>query len=341
MATVRQRESGYWQAIVRRKGHQPVSRTFRRQIDAEAWSRKVEGEQERGLWRDTSAAETTTVANLIEIYQERELPSKRGKHFSSALGLLASELGRYPLSALASKVISDMRDKRLKAGLSASTVRKEINLLSRMIDLAGKEWGVPLAANPCKMVSRPAERNARDRRLRPGELGALTAVAEDRVVLLACVAIETAARLGELLALRWRDVGAKAITLRGIEQRGLKNDEAKRAAPLSETAVAALKYLRQLQKSEKIRPVDGLVFGCYWKASDSFSKIWRRAAVAAGCPDLRFHDLRHEAASRLFEMGVFRDGEIAEITGHKSLSMLKRYTHLNAEKLAEKMRSRV
>lgn len=340
MATVRQRESGFWQAIVRRRGQVPTSKTFRLRGDAEAWARKTEGEQERGTWRDTSAAETTTVHDLIELYQERELPGKRGKHFDSALRLLGEEVGRYPLAALDSKTVASLRDRRLKAGLSASTVRKEINLLSRMIDLAGKEWGIPLAANPCKMVSRPAERNARDRRVHPGELGALVAVAEDRVVLLACLAIETAARLGELLALRWRDVDASTATLRGADQRGLKNSDPMRVVPLSITALAALKDLRALQKKEKTVTIDGLIFGCYWKASDSFSKIWRRAATAAGCPDLRFHDLRHEAASRLFEMGVFDVMEVASITGHKSLVMLKRYTHLKAEKLAVKMRQR-
>lgn len=346
MAAFEQRESGFWQAKIRRKGHVPISKSFRSKADAEAWARKTESELERGLWRDTSAVETTTIRDLINTYREKELPSKRGRHFDSSLKLLDEELGRYPLSALSSKVIADFRDKQVKAGRVAS-VRKELALLSRMIDLAGREWGIPLAANPCKMVSKPAEGRARDRRLHPGELGQLVATAEDRLMLLVCVAVETAARLGELLALRWADVDQTTMTLRGIDQRGLKNGDEKRVVPLSETAVAALADLKAMQQDEKSKLSGGkviklasqqLVFGRYWNCSERAGKAWRRATARAGIDDLHFHDLRHEATSRLFEAGVFDVMEVAAITGHKTLQMLKRYTHLKAEKLAEKMR---
>ncbi|MHB1591685.1 MAG: tyrosine-type recombinase/integrase [Sulfuricella sp.] len=75
----------------------------------------------------------------------------------------------------------------------------------------------------------------------------------------------------------------------------------------------------------------------WWKASDGFNKSWSRACKRGGIEGLRFHDLRHESTSRLFERGVFDSMEVASITGHKTLQMLKRYTHSRAEDLAKKL----
>ena len=117
----------------------------------------------------------------------------------------------------------------------------------------------------------------------------------------------------------------------GIDQRGTKNEDALHAVPLSSAAIEILRKLKSLPSS-----IDGRVFH-WWKASDSFNKTWRRVCERAGIKDLHFHDLRHEAASRLFEKGVFDSMEVASITGHKTLQMLKRYTHLRAEDLAKKL----
>lgn len=340
-----------WQAIVKRKGYPLQSKTWNTRKEAEAWARQIESEMDRGVFVSRVEAERVTLSELIERYREDELPNKRGKGIGPALNSLEAKLGKYSLAALSSKLITDYRKKRLLS-VSADTVRKEINLLSKLIDLAGKEWGLPLPANPCAMVSRPAPGKARERRLQAGEKAYVLAACEPHVALLARFALETAARLGELLALQWSDVGLqrRVILLRGIDGRGTKNDDAVRAVPLSPTAVSVLDEL-----SEKLpRSIDGRVF-YWWKASDSFSKTWVRAVAraralyVADCEkagkepepafliDLRFHDLRHEATSRLFEKGVFDSMEVASITGHKTLQMLKRYTHLRAEDLAKKL----
>ncbi|WP_312571632.1 tyrosine-type recombinase/integrase, partial [Stutzerimonas balearica] len=66
-----------------------------------------------------------------------------------------------------------------------------------------------------------------------------------------------------------------------------------------------------------------------------FSKAWNGMKKRLGMTDLRFHDLRHEAVSRLVESGHFSDQQVAAISGHKSMQMLKRYTHLRAEDLVK------
>ncbi|AAZ97761.1 site-specific recombinase, phage integrase family [Thiobacillus denitrificans ATCC 25259] len=351
MATIRKRGELQWQAIVKRKGYPLQSKTWNTRKEAEAWARQIESEMDRGVFVSRAEVERTTLQDLIGRYRIEVLPNKRGKHFGPALRVLEQHLGKYSLAALSPKLIAGFRDKRTKAGLSASTVKKEINLLSKLIDLAGKEWGVALPANPCAMVSRPVEKNARDRRLQPEEEKYLLTACEQHVALLSRFALETAARLGELLALRWADVDTtkRVMVIRGIDERGTKSGDALRAVPLSPAAVSVLDELKKLP-----RGIDGRVF-YWWKASDSFSKTWGRALTrahasyiadcekAGGEPDqaflidLRFHDLRHEATSRLFEKGVFDSMEVASITGHKTLAMLKRYTHLRAEDLAKKL----
>ncbi len=350
MATIRKRGPYQWQAIVKRKGYPLQSKTFNYQKDAEAWARDVERDMDRGSYMTAREAERTTIHELIERYKQDVLPEKRGKHFGPALRQLDDAFGKYALATVSSKMIAEFRDKRIKAGKSASTVRKEINLLSRLIDLAGKEWGVPLSANPCSMVSRPAERNSRDRRLEPGEVARLIAEAELNVGYLIVLALETSARLGELLSVDWSDVDLedRVMAIRGMEHASgqrTKNEDASRAVPLSTTATAALKDLIGLQskasdenveESSEAKQPEGKVFS-WWKASDSFNKTWVRVRERAGVENLRFHDLRHEATSRLFELGVFDSMEVASITGHKTLAMLKRYTHLKAKDLAKKL----
>ena len=68
----------------------------------------------------------------------------------------------------------------------------------------------------------------------------------------------------------------------------------------------------------------------------NFNKIWSGIKRDLGMEDLRFHDLRHEAVSRLVEGGL-SDQEVASISGHKSMQMLRRYTHLRAEDLVKKL----
>lgn len=325
MATITKRGDLQWQVKVRAKGHPTQSRTFTLRADAERWGKETEIAIERGLFFDRSVGERTTLSTLIERYREDVLPTKSGKHLAPALNQLDAAFGQFAVSSITSEMIADHRNDRLET-VSASTIRKEINLLSKLFDLAGKEWGIPIAANPCLMVSRPAEPKGRDRRFVGTEEKYLMYACQDSSVELeaiARVALETGARLGELLKLRWKDVNLAKCTAKLFDT---KNGE-DRAIPLSPKALEALKSLP--------RHIGGRVFW-RWAASDSFNKTWTRACTRAGISDLRFHDLRHEAVSRLFESGNWNSMEVAAVSGHKTLAMLKRYTHLRAEDLAKK-----
>jgi integrase len=266
---------------------------------------------------------------LIERYLKEVTPSKKSwRNESQRLRFLARRFGRHSAAAIRTPDLVQYRDARLKAGLAPSTVAKELNSLSKLYDTAIRDWGLPLASNPAKLVRRPAPGNARERRLLPGEEERILAACRaSQAQLLAAIvefAIHTGMRLGELLSLDRRNIelGGRVAWLPET-----KTGEGRRV-PLSSRAVAILNELPR-------HICDPRVFW-HWKRADSFEHCWRRAVLKAGIVDLRFHDLRHEATSRFFERGLALP-EVAAITGHKTWQMLRRYTHLNPADLARKL----
>ena len=333
MPTVRKRGDLQWQAIVKRQGIGFASKTFTTRKDAESWAKITEAEMLRGAYISRRDAEKITLSECIERYKKDVLPGLKGVGHEYILNRLDEAFGKLSLAHITPAKVAAHRDARLRAGRSPSTVKKELAKLSVIYKLAAQEWGIAGLENPVLNVSRPKEKNSRTRRLENGELEKLLAAAPKPVELLIRLALETAARLGELLALEWRDVDSarRVALLRGVGGRGTKNGDDVRAVPLSSAALVVLQELQALPLS-----IDGRVF-YWWAGSDSFNKPWARLCKSAGIEDLRFHDLRHEATSRLFEKGVFQGVEVAAITGHKTLQMLKRYTHLRASDLAQKL----
>lgn len=329
MATLRQYDNGRWQAIVRRTGHPMVSKVFASKADAERWSRLTESELDRGVFIDRTEAERTTIADLIDRYIVEVTPQKRSaRKEKQRLCFLKDRLGKLSPARLTSKHVAAFRDVRLREGRAGATVVKELNSLSHLIDTACKEWGIPMLANPVKLVRRPAVARGRDRRLTHAEYDALLAACRSsgamQLEAIVVLAIETGMRLGELLGLEWSrvDLGSRVATLDLT-----KNGEA-RQVPLSSRAIDTLRSVPRNLNNPRV----------FWRWSrpDSFENAWRRVVLKARLSNLRFHDLRHEATSRLFEKGLGMM-EVASVTGHKTLQMLKRYTHLKAEDLVARL----
>ncbi|MBE7567263.1 site-specific integrase [Acidithiobacillus sp. HP-11] len=126
-------------------------------------------------------------------------------------------------------------------------------------------------------------------------------------------------RRGEIAAMQWRNVNLRTNVLWVPDS---KSGDLRRV-PLSSRALAVLTPLP--------RRVDGQVWGI---RADSITQAFERACRRAHIDDLGFHDLRHKATSRFFEIGL-NSVQVAAITGHKTLQMLQRYTHLRAEELAK------
>ena len=329
MASVRRLKSGRWQVQIRRFGAVPVTQSFSSKAEADRFARGADSEVDRGVFMDRSEADRTTLADLIDRYLSEVTPAKKSaSKETQRLRYLKRELGAYASSRLLPKDVAAFRDKRLSGGASGATVRKDLNSLSHVLDTAIKDWGLPLPANPVSLVRRPKVARGRDRRLsRSEEEALLSACKASRASLLApaaILALETAMRLGELLALEWRHVDLRSRVATLVDT---KNGDS-RQVPLSTKAAETIRQLPRNLGSPRLFWT--------WARTDSFEHAWARAVAAAGIEDLRFHDLRHEATSRLFEKGL-NMMEVSTITGHKSLQMLKRYTHLRAADLVAKL----
>lgn len=341
MATIRQRASGFWQAIVERKGYPIQSRTFPTKTEARDWAADVETAMRRGVFQNIGDAERTTLHDLIDDFKAEFAPHhyrvrEDGKEaWRFQLARLDEALGDYSLAALDQKLIAGYRDKRLKGekdrpAVAESTVRKEIYMLSKVLDFAQTEKGINLPrGNPVEKIRKPSESKGRERRLSAEEWKSFEkeCQASRNPWLWPAVqlAVETAMRQGELLTLTWSQVDRKNRLAMLDDPEKIKNGEP-RAVPLSP---AALEVLDSLPRS-----VSGLVLPV---RRLTLYSVFSAACARAGVENFTFHDLRHEALSRLAERGDFNVLELAAVSGHKTLQMLKRYTHLQAAKLADKL----
>ena len=325
MATIQKRGDRQWQAKIRKKGYPSQAKTFSTKAEAQKWSRLIESEMDRGIFISTSEAEQTTLAELFERYNKEVLPTKKGiRRVQSSMNTINSYIGHYSIATITPKVLAALRDERLKS-VSGSTVRKDLLLINRVLKHAQKEWEIYLPmGNPVESIKVPPESKGRDRRLEQGEEVRLLNAAneyEGEILQIIQFAIETGMRRTEIHNLQWNGINLKKRTATLLDT---KNGD-DRTVPLSTKAVSIIKSFP--------RHINGRVFTMM---PDSITQAFERVCKLAEIEGLRFHDLRHEATSRFFEMGL-SIMEVSAITGHKDLSMLKRYTHLKAEDLALKL----
>ncbi|NYH13798.1 tyrosine-type recombinase/integrase [Paraburkholderia bryophila] len=341
MATITKTPSGTWKALIRRVGWPTTAKTFRTKSDAEDWARRTEDEMVRGLFIQRAPSEKTTVSAALERYRREIVPTKKAntqRREAARIRELAFHFGKYSLAAVTPDLIAAFRDARLAQGKANNTVRLELALLGHLFNVAIKEWHIGLVYNPVANIRKPSPGEGRDRRLEAGEQAKLlTAVGSHNNPMLAWIvqlAIETGMRQSEILGLRRFQVDVERRIVRLTDT---KNDSA-RTVPLTKAAAAVLSDAMRYP----VRPIDtDLIFfgepGHDGKRRPyQFTKVWTRIKREAGMQDLRFHDLRHESVSCLVEAGL-SDQEVASISGHKSMQMLRRYTHLRAEDLVKKL----
>lgn len=364
MATIRKRGPYQWEAQIRRKGFPAQSKTFETKVEAEAWANMIESEMQRGVWLNRSEAEATTLYEALNRYEADILPAKRGTvQEASVLKICkATDLAKRPLASIRGADIAKLRDEWLKS-YKAATVLRRLSVLSHVFNIARKEWGMESLTNPVGLVRKPQVANARTRRIELATPAATAAIegtdsvrdtleseleyviaASESAVLPAIVrlAVESAMRRGELASLQWEHVD---LQRRVAHLPATKNGDA-RDVPLSSRAVTVLQELRHKQG-------DANTGGVFKVRNDAISRAFERAVARARkqyldrCKeihqppdakfliDLRFHDLRHEATSRL--ASIFPMHELTKITGHRDPRMLMRYYHPRAEDLAKKL----
>ncbi len=325
MGCVRRRGKS-WNAQVRVAGWQSFTKSFSKKSDAVRWVQELEKTLK-------NAPRPRVNSNDISLF---DLLQRYGLEVSSQLKGSEKELyklnlyARHPiaqnrLSNLTPLHFEHLRDERLKQ-VSSGTVHADFMLLRRVFKTALRKWGYGLASNPIEQVQIPSPHKPRKRRLIGDEKERLlTAASSQRNIYITPIiefAIETGMRRSEILNLRWVDVdlhGGFAFLF------DTKNGEDRRV-PLTKAARDVL--LRLPKQDERVFPI----------GANCVRLAWERTRNKADISDLRFHDLRHEAVSRFFEMGMSVP-EVALISGHKDVRQLFRYTHLNPTNVFKKYKA--
>jgi integrase len=334
MATLRKR-NGKWHVEIRRKGHRNVYQTFVQKSDARSFINKVENEMQQQKYKDISEAANTTFKVALHRYIREKLIGKKDKQRerSKLNVILRHHIVKHNLSELKTSDFAKYRDDRVAAGITNSTINRELSAMRVAIQTSIDEWDCWIPENPVKSLVKLPENPARERRLEAGEYEKLMVAcqrnnkfASPSIYWCPAInfAIETGMRLSEQLSLRWQNVDLTKRT--AFLPAEITKGNRSRSVPLSDKAIQVL--------NEIPRHIRGKVFPM---SLNYHNKGWRALIKRAGIDGLRWHDLRRECTSRLFERGLSVT-EVQSITGHRTLQMLSTYTQHEAEKLVIKLR---
>ena len=358
MATIRKR-GGRYHVQIRVKGLAQETASFTHLTDAKKWANKTESDKLSGQHFGHSKRHTFNKLADEYLADSSELKSIKDRtrqinHWRKLFGnetletitsdkikkerkrLLSEETQNFATPPTGDPKIDAKRERRKRTG---ATVNRSLAALSACFSYAvkEKEW---IERNPCRNVRRSKESKGRDRFLTEDELDRLLTACRPHpdLYLALLLALITGARQGELMTLHWDQVNFSKKTITLPET---KNDE-KRTIPLVGEASSLLK------KRAKARDISN---DCIFPSTEFAVKSkyinlrdpWDKAMSEANILDFRWHDIRHTAASYLTMMGVTHV-ELAKILGHKTLSMVLRYSHLNTDHIVttgEKLAARL
>jgi integrase len=321
---------------VRLKGYPVQSATFERKTDAAKWAQSTESSIRENRHFKTTEGKRHTVAELIDRYIQEILPHKPKSVLDQLRQLQwwKNEIGRYTLADVTPALIVQYRDNlargrtRHDKARSPATVNRYLAALSVAFTVAVKEWGW-VEDSSLRKVSKLKESRGRVRFLSDDERSRLLKACKESnnsyLYPVVVLALSTGMRHGEIMGLTWDDVDLN----RGrTVLHETKNGE-RRAVAITGHALELLKELA------KVRRIDtNLLFPSKENRLQKLQKPidlrtpWEAALKKADIRDFRFHDLRHSAASYLAMNGASL-AEIAEVMGHKTLQMVKRYAHLS------------
>ena len=314
MASFRKR-NGLWQVQVRSIHAGATSKSFHRKSDAERWAIQQEALMQTGQWAKNEPSDYS-LKEMMKRYLAEVTPTKKGKDAEARrLKRLLSEksLMSLRLDKAEPHIFAAFRDQRIKDGVRAC--QYDLVLFRHAWNIARIEWGWPLGDNPLTLIRMPKNNPPRERRLKAGEYERLEEAAKASrswyLWPIIVIAIETGMRRGEILGLRWEHIDEdKQFVLLPITKNG-----SSRRVPLSDKAFEMLLSVKTT--SDSPFPITDI----------AFRQAWDRLRQRAHIVNLTFHDLRHEAISRLFESGL-KIHEVMAISGHKTASQLFRYVQI-------------
>ena len=336
MASIQKRKNkngtSHWRAVVRIKGYPTICNHFDRKQEAEDWSADVERQIKLGQFKFDQHKKQHTFAQLLERYER----DGALQHIRSAddvmhhLSYWKGRLGDYALVHLTPDLIGKERqrlaDTPTSKGLkrSPATVNRYMSSLSAIVSYAQRlRW---LDENPCFSLTKLKENAGRDRVLTEDEIARLlVSCRQSKSPYLYCfvlMSLTTGARQGELLGLEWRHVD--------FENKLAYLKETKNGRPRSISLANAV--VEELSALYQVRnPLKPLVFASKTAFGRvDLKKAWKEALKRAQIPDCRGHDMRHTFCTLAARQGA-SNLELATAMGHRTLSMLQRYTHLDVK----------
>ena len=325
MATVTRHGRG-WRAQVRRRGHKPLSATFPRKGQAEAWGAQREAEIVAGR---LGILPQHTLGEAVRKFRLEKAPGRRGGRWeiNRCKVLEDDPIAKVALARLGVADFSDLRDRELARGVQGTTVRRAMSLLSSVFKACRSDWGW-LDHNPFRDFKRPPPKKGRARGLSCAEIDAavtglgyqwgIPSNASRQVAVAFLLAIETGMRAGEMLGLTWPHVHPKHVHLPETKN----SDE--RDVPLSPVARELVGFMKGIDSVRVFTVSDG-----------DRDKLFRDAKRRAGVAGFTFHDSRSEAISRLSKKLDIR--ELAKMVGHRDLNSLMIYYTDKPEDVADKL----
>ncbi len=338
--------SGNWRAQVRRKGKY-ISNTFRRRADADTWALETERTIDKGI--DPKAVNPRTITTFSEIIDLHiqdmlEVGKKIRRSKSAVLESLKLTLGGYRLQEITRSMLIDYGKKRAKQGAGPATLAIDISFIGTLLTHAAAVHGIAVSPEEVRLARVALKRldligdpQERDRRPTQNELDDLVKYFDEKprqlipVGRLIRFAVATAMRQQEICTITWDDVDIRnrMVTVRDRKDPRKKDGNNQRIPMLNLTGYDAWQVL--LEQRIVTRGI-GKVFPHHHKSAGT---AFQRACKELKIDDLHFHDLRHEATSRLFEAGLTIE-RVALVTGHRDWKMLRRYTNLRPESLHPK-----
>lgn len=315
-----QERNGRIRAIIRRKGHAPLSKTFERKTDAVKWARQIESEIDLGTLKKSK----DSVASLLIRYRDEVAEHKAGWKWEQTRinKLLKEPWAAMPVSDCRVAIAHWVETRRKQ--VADETVNRELNVLSGIFTHAMKRWMVPMRENPISLIARPPKGKPRNKRVTPVTIAKFWAMPQQSlytirwyVPVMVEFAVETGLRLGELVALTWEHVHEDECWLH-VEKS--KNGDS-RNVPMSPRA------LELLQLVPRTGP------GPFPVHAGSFDTVYRKVCKELGIVDLHFHDTRHEAVSRLAK--IYPIMQLSAVIGHRDLKSLQVYYNPTVHELVQ------
>ena len=314
MAHIRKRK-GSWQSIVRVHGYPPMTKTFKQKIDALRYSRDLENK----LFRQSNNIAKKKFPKMRDVlirYKDEVVIHKRSKDMETKLinYLLAEGFVNYAINLVEPKLIAQYRDRALRS-LKSSSVNRRLAIVSHCFTIAKKEWGYDIS-NPVLSIRRPTNPEPRDRRFSKAEISKILTCnrTSPHMKFIIELALELGMRRSEIANVKAQHVKGNLLLIPVAKTKP-------RTIPLTPKAQQLLKYNLPMKMS-----------------SNAIHLSWKRICKRHGIEDARFHDLRHEALSRMFEVKSLNLPEVQLFSGHlEPRTLMRVYANLRPKDLADKL----